>query len=312
MRTLVLILAIGFSSCSNISRGNEMNDKKLPNFNLEWNYSKPEETRVKFEKIYSEVEGEASLDYLLQLKTQIARTYGLQAKFEESHTILDAIERQLTSDTKVAHIRYLLERGRTFNSSDKKVEARELFYKAYEEGKAAKEYTYSVDAAHMVAIAMNDIDQKLEWNRKGLEEAKRSSDPKVNGWVGIFLNNMGWDLFQEKRYSEALEAFESCRDFYKNMENKKRLNVADWSIAKTYRMIGSIDESLKIQLRLIHDNNGDENGYGQEELGELYLLKGDVEKSKKYFGQAYEILSKDVWLVRNEKERLDRMKKLSE
>ena len=52
-------------------------------------------------------------------------------------------------------------------------------------------------------------------------------------------------------------------------------------------------------------------GYTQEELGELYLLKRNKAESKKYFSEAYQILSQDQWLQKNEAERLKRIKKLS-
>ncbi len=85
-----------------------------------------------------------------------------------------------------------------------------------------------------------------------------------------------------------------------------------WSIAKTYRYLGKHDEALEIQLDILKKDNGiDESGYTFEELGELYLLKGDADKAKDYFGKAYAILSKDTWLQKNEKDRLERLKRLS-
>ncbi len=61
----------------------------------------------------------------------------------------------------------------------------------------------------------------------------------------------------------------------------------------------------------IEDKNLQEDGYIYEELGENYLIKGNNEESKKNFAAAYEMLSKDKWLAEYEKERLERMKKLS-
>ena len=52
--------------------------------------------------------------------TQIARTEGLQREFEEAHAILDTVEAMLTDEMGVPRIRYLLERGRVYNSSNQR------------------------------------------------------------------------------------------------------------------------------------------------------------------------------------------------
>ncbi len=300
-------------SCASTTRESTVTEMNLPEINKLWDYSNPDLTRDKFEELLNEVSGRAPLDYILQVKTQIARTYSLSAKFKEAHAILDDVEPQLTDDISIAKVCYLLERGRTYNSSGEKSKATEFFVSAYNYGKEIKPYSYSVDAAHMVGISSESLEGKLEWNLKGLSEAQKSNDPNVRKWVGVFYNNMGWDLFEAKRYEEALKNFELCRDFYQEIDAKEQLNIARWSIAKTYRMLGRVEESLEIQLALLNGSNCvDESGYTYEELAELYLLKGQDSEAKIYFKKAYEILSKDVWLQKNESERLERLKKLSE
>lgn len=284
-----------------------------PNFDKEWNYSKPEETREKFLKILEESQGTAELDYVLQLKTQIARTFSLQLKIDRAHAVLDEVEGKLNETTKIANIRYHLERGRTFNSDGKKDKAKALFIDAYNASRAAGQDNFTIDAAHMVGIAAGSFDEKLQWNQKGLDAALESNNTKVKGWVGVFYNNMGWDLFEHKRYDEALVMFKKCWDFHLERESEKQAGIAKWSYAKTLRLLGKVDESLNLQRERLKEEGGtDSSGYISEELGELYLLKGAKEESAKYFAQAYEKLSQDAWLHKNEKERLDRIKQLSQ
>jgi len=64
-------------------------------------------------------------------------------------------------------------------------------------------------------------------------------------------------------------------------------------------------------LNDINEGRYEQDGYVYEELGELYLLKNETDKSKEYFSKAYEILSKDDWMMKNETSRIDRMFKLS-
>tara|TARA_B100000749_G_scaffold84052_1_gene63876 strand:- start:23716 stop:24639 length:924 start_codon:yes stop_codon:yes gene_type:complete len=299
------------TACARVKKEPTMTNN-LTGINQLWNFSNPEETRGKFEQLLVEQSETAPLDYILQIKTQIARTYSLTAKFEEAHSVLDEVEPQLSAETPVAKVRYLLERGRTFNSNNEKSKATELFVQAYNYGREVEAYIYSVDAAHMVGISSATLDDKLEWNQKGLEEAEKSNDQNVRRWIGVFYNNMGWDLFEAKHYTEALAKFELCRDFYQELEANDRLGIAKWSIAKTYRYLGRNSEALAIQMALLAEKDGtDESGYTYEELGELYLLKGETEKAKTYFSKAHEILSKDVWLEKNEPERLHRLLRLT-
>ena len=287
-------------------------ESNLPDYDSMWNYGNPSETREKFLMVLKETEGNADLSYTLQLKTQIARTYSLESKFDDAHKVLDEVQTQLNGDTPVAEVRYLLERGRTHNSANERQKAKALFEQSYHKSTEINSVNYAIDAAHMIAIAAETLEEKIEWSKKGIKEAEQSSDTSVKGWIGVFHNNMGWAFFEAKRYAEALEQFQTCWNFHQERQNKESLSIAKWSYAKTLRLLGKIDASLKIQLELLEETNGeDKSGYTYEELAELYLIKEAQEQSKMYFTKAYEILSKDVWLMKNEKARMDRMKELS-
>lgn len=288
--------------------------EELTSFDKLWNYNKPEETEKKFYEILPEIKNAGDKSLYLQLLTQIARTKGLQMKFDEAHKILDEVEAQLNGDYKLAELRYYLERGRAFNSSRQKEKARELFLKAFELGKEISEDNYTVDAAHMMAI-VEPPDEALKWNQSAVEIAEKSESKKAKNWLGSLYNNIGWTYFEKKDYDKALEVFIKCRSWHENNKPGMGLFIAKWSVAKTKRMLGKIKEALDMQLSLLEkmeEEYGGEDGYLYEELGECYLSLGKKNESKNYFSKAYELLSKDIWLAENEKERLDRIKKLSE
>lgn len=88
---------------------------QAPEFDELWDYNSPEETREKFANLLSEADLHSS--YHLQLLTQLARTYSLEGQFDEAHKLLDQVEPHLGPDQALAQVRYLLERGRSFNSS---------------------------------------------------------------------------------------------------------------------------------------------------------------------------------------------------
>src|SRR5262245_5154232 len=108
--------------------------KEPQDFDKLWNYNEPEQTADKFRALLSEAEKSGDQEYHLQLLTQLARTQSLQSKFAEAHEILGNVEKQLTPETPLAEVRYLLERGRTFNSAKKTDEASPLFSRAFELG----------------------------------------------------------------------------------------------------------------------------------------------------------------------------------
>jgi len=278
MKKVLFIVYLTLASCAYMKKGNTMKNLNT-DFDKKWNYSDPVATRASFQSYLNQSD---DLDYELQLKTQIARTYSLKAEFNEAHKLLDEVEATLSETTPIAKVRYLLERGRTYNSANEKTKAKEIFINAYEASKSLGLDKFAIDAAHMVAIAAKDLDQKLSWTEKGIKAAQATNDEKLKGWVGVFLNNSGWDLFEAKRLNEALNMFKRCEEFHKSAGNKKNQDIAQWSIAKTYRYLGELEKSLKIQESLLSENNGiDESGYTYEELAELYLLMEKKEKEGK-------------------------------
>src|SRR5690606_6124514 len=88
-------------------------DSAWMNFDSYWNYSQPAETAEKFRELLDQVPTKSS--YHIELLTQLARTQGLQRKFDEAHAILDEAETLLEeNDMERPRVRYLLERGRAF------------------------------------------------------------------------------------------------------------------------------------------------------------------------------------------------------
>ncbi|HMS64082.1 MAG TPA: tetratricopeptide repeat protein [Ignavibacteria bacterium] len=283
------------------------------NFDKLWNYNKPDETEKKFREILSEVKDSGNRSAYLQLQTQIARTLGLQMKFDEAHKLLDEVESELSKDEiTTARVRYLLERGRAFNSSKQKEKAKEFFLKAFELGLKSGEENYTVDAAHMMAIVESG-DESLKWNGKAIQQAEKSSDQNARKWLGSLYNNTGWTYFEMKDYEKALELFIKCREWHLESKNINGIFYSKWNVAKVLRMLGKIDEAMEIQNLLreeMETGKAEMDGYVYEELGECSLINGKDNEAKDYFGKAYDLLSKDIWMVEDEKERLQRIKEL--
>jgi tetratricopeptide (TPR) repeat protein len=285
--------------------------EQFPDFDKLWNFNNPSETEVKFRELLLSTEN--NNDYKCELLTQLARAEGLQRKFDSAHSTLDKAEKLLNLSVPRLQIRLFLERGRVFNSSGRKDKAVPFFLKAWETAKSAHEDFFAVDAAHMLGIATAP-DEQVEWNIIAMEYAENASEERAKGWLGALYNNLGWTYFDMKKYETALGLFEKGLEWRKERKQVQEIRIARWSIAKTKRMLGHIEEAIEIQfsLKKEYDEDSEKDGYVFEEIAECLLALSRQDEAKTYFKTAYEYLSKDEWLMENEKERMERLKQLGE
>lgn len=289
-----------------------MANSTLPSLNSMWDFSDPAGSEARFREQIPHAIAAGDTAYHINLLTQIARTYSLRFQFKAAHQILDEAESMLSEEWVEPRLRYLLERGRTYNTAKERSKALEMFHEALKLGMEHHQEYLAIDAAHMIAIAEEEPQAQIEWNLKAIALAEQATDPKARSWLGALLNNTGWALFRARNYEKALELFEKSVDYERNENHSQYERIQRWCVARTYRAMGRIDEALALQhqLEAEYDAGGlqDQNGYGFEELGELYLLKNQTETAKTYFKRAYQYLSQDLWFVNNEPERYNRLK----
>jgi tetratricopeptide (TPR) repeat protein len=172
---------------------------------------------------------------------------------------------------------------------------------------------YSIDALHMMGI-VEPPERQLEWSMRALSLAEGSGDERARKWRGALYNNIGWTFHDLGDYEKALEMFKRSLAFRIEMDDTAGMMIAGWTIARTERSLGQVEEALDLQLGLARDLEKyglPEDGYVYEEIAECLLLLDRKEESKEYFGRAYAILSKDDWMVANEPDRLARLNDLS-
>jgi hypothetical protein len=148
-----------------------------------WDYDHPAESEAAFRRSLESLDDHADLALRLELLTQIARALGLQRRFDEARATLDTVEARLDGATPRVRVRYLLERGRVYNSSRQPERAEPYFAEAWELASAADEDILAIDAAHMLAIIAPPA-ACLTWNQRALELAERSSAPRALHWRG--------------------------------------------------------------------------------------------------------------------------------
>lgn len=283
-------------------------------FDKLWNYDDPAATEQKFRELLPSAEKGKDTAYYLELLTQLARTQSLQRKFTEAHEILDKVMKKLKPEHIVPRIRFMLERGRTFNSSKEYEKARELFMGAYMQADKYGEDNLAIDAVHMLGI-VDKGDDSLKWNELAIKMAEETKDEKAKGWLGALYNNTGWTYHDMEEYDKALELFKRNVKWHTERKSGMQLYIAKWSVARCLRSLGRTEEALEMQLALRGKDDemyACEDGYNSEEIAECLYALGRADEAKPFFKRAYEQLSKDSWVQDNDKEKLERLKALGE
>lgn len=288
---------------------------ELPNYQQYWDFNNPENSELKFLEIMKKAKEVNNMAYYLEVKTQLARTYSLRLQIDKAREILNEVKDELKEEYHRARICYYLELGRSYNSNKEPVKACEFFEDAMKLATEYNEENLEIDAIHMLGIAAETPKEQIKWNKLAIQKVEKSENEQVKKWLGALLNNTAWSLHDLGNYEDALNLFQKDYELRKLQKDKETELIAKWNIGRTYRSLNQLEKALKIQLEVQaerKDNGLSVGGYNQEELGEIYLLLNDKQSSKKFFKNAYEILSKDDWISKYEEERLARIRQLSE
>ncbi len=285
---------------------------ELIDFRTLWDFSDLAASESKFRELLPQAESATHPSYLDELLTQIARAEGLQRMVDEAHRTLDRVKDQLDKKPPIVRIRYLLERGRVFNSSGKPEQAKQLFVDAWELAQKANEDGLAVDAAHMVAI-VEQGDESLKWTEIALEFAERSSSEAAQQWLGSLYNNVGWTYHDQGEFEKALDHFQRALVWRQQRDDAVATRIAKWSVARAMRSLNQVEEALAMQQELLAEweSGGGVDGFVFEELAECLFALERVHEARNYFQLAHAELVKDTWLAENEAPRLARLKELS-
>jgi tetratricopeptide (TPR) repeat protein len=242
-----------------------------------WDYRQPAVSEERFRAALASAEG----DEALALRTQIARTFSLRARYAEAHAELDAIETALGGANAEVKVRWRLEKGRTLRSSGQPALARPLFAEAFRIADAARLEALAADALHMQALAHDKLDERIEWNRRTIDYAQRASHPRARAWRAAALNNIGSDLRAAGRLDDSLMAFREALAAYEGIGRPRGIHIARWQVANVLRLKGDLDAALEIQVDLDRESAraGERDAHVCDELALLHEARGDAEQA---------------------------------
>ncbi len=270
MRRIVLALAFAVLFAAGTARA-------AVDVDALWNFNDAAASEARFREALATAQG----DDALILRTQIARTLGLRKRFDAAHRELDAIEPALAAAGVEPRVRAWLERGRTLRSSGKPAEGKPLFVRAFATADEAKLERLAADALHMIALVEPQLDERIAWNRRTADYARRAADPRAQGWQAAALNNIGSDLRDAKRLGESLAAFRDALAAHERDGRAANIRVARWQIANVLRLQGQRDEALALQLVLERDAaaTNEPDPYVYDELALLHAAAGDASRA---------------------------------
>jgi len=279
-----------------------------PSIHELWDFNDLEQTEQRFRQWIDKTSQVEPFHY--ELKTQLARTHSLRNRFEDSHAILDEVEPHIHISKKV-HVRYLLERGRTFRSAGNTKKALPLFEEVWKAGKEAKLDRLAIDALHMLAITTPEFADQVPWHLKALEVAENSTQKDAKSWVGVILNNLGWTYHDLHDYEKALDTFQKALTWREQEGKTDAIHKAKYAVANTLRHMNRYQEAIDMLKPMLQEqirlNRVD--GFIQEEIGECYLALDRTERAQPHFEMAYQLLKDVSWIT---PERLERIKQLAQ
>jgi tetratricopeptide (TPR) repeat protein len=276
-----------------------------------WDFDDPSASGARFRAAIDAADADGDAATADEARTQLARTLGLLARFEDGDQILDAVDAAHPAGDRV-RVRSLLERGRLRRSSGDVTSAVAPFEQAWTLARSLGEDGLAVDAAHMLAL-VDAAPGVTTWNERALELANTSTDPDARRWRGSLWNNIGWERFEAKDLDGALAAFETALEARREGGSAKETRIAEWCVARCLRELGRAREGLAIQERLAATaaaDGVDEDGYVSEEAGLCLLALGRADEARPHFRRAAELLGADAWLGEHEPERIARLREL--
>ena len=286
---------------------------ELPQLQELWSFGDPAASESRFREAVEKGRSAGDEAYVSEALTQLARSQGLQRRFEEALDTIGEASKLNGSGAGRVLVRIELETGRLFNSSGRNAQALVHFHRALRLAIDIDEEFLAVDAAHMIAIAEPSLEDQLKWNERALELAAAANDPRARSWKGSLLNNLGWTFFDKGDLEKAQRLFDEALEFRTDEGNPVKVRIAMWAVARTRRARGEVNQALGMQLALQEElrRSGADDGFVQEEIGECLLELGKGEEARPHFSAAFELLSRDPRVSADQPDRLVRLERLS-
>lgn len=218
---------------------------------------------------------------------QMARVNLIKNNKNIGREFLDQAFKRASDSDPMGWSRYLGVRGRFEWQDDDLPKARQTFDDMYVYCNTNALWSRAVDAAHMIAIVAETVEEQIEWGRRGIEAAESGG---VESWLGPLWNNLGATLYDDKQFEPALEAFIKAREYHWKYSGETAKLYADYHVGMTYRHMGQFEKSAEWIRPVLAwaERLGDHSAIGQacEELGEIAIAEGRRDEGLSYLNRS--------------------------
>lgn len=242
-----------------------------------------------YDKTYQKAREEFNRPVEVEALSQMARLNLISGHVEVGREFLEKARERVSDSEPLGWSRFLGVEGRfEWKTGDLKT-ARDTFEQMFEYCTQNSLWGRAVDAAHMVAIVAENIEDQIKWTYKGIEMAEAHGS---NQWLGPLWNNLGGVYYDNKQFDSALNCYLKARPYHWLYSGESSKLFADYHVGMTYRLTGQIDEAAKWLRPVLAwaERLGSHSAIGQaaEDLGEIEIAKGNKQSGLELLKRARE------------------------
>jgi len=235
-----------------------------------------EEAVVIYDKAYQKAREEFNRPVEVEALSQLARLNLISGNPEVGREWLEKARERASESEPLGWSRFLGVEGRFEWKAGNLPIARKTFEQMFGFCVENSLWGRAVDAAHMVAIVSESVEDQIKWSYKGIEMAEAHES---NQWLGPLWNNLGGIYYDNKQFDSCLNCYLKARQYHWQYSEESSKLFADYHIGMAYRMSGKFDEAAKWLRPVLAwaERLGNHSAIAQasEDLGEIEIAKGN-------------------------------------
>ena len=242
-----------------------------------------------YDKTYQKAREEFNKPVEVEALSQMARLSLIAGNVETGQDFLGQARERASDSEPLGWSRFLGVEGRFEWKAGNLKTAHNTFEQMFEFCIQHSLWGRAVDAAHMVAIVAEKIEDQIQWTHKGIEMAEAHGAPQ---WLGPLWNNLGGIYHDNKQFDSALSCYLKARIYHWQYSGETSKLFADYHVGMTYRLTGQFDEAAKWLRPVLAwaERIANHSAIGQccEDLGEIEIAQGNKSAGLELFKRARE------------------------
>jgi len=235
-------------------------------------------------------------DLALKLKVQISTAYNYCGDHPRAIALLQATARDLPDEKSGAVIHAAL--ARVYRSISESAIARDHSRRALELYREAGDWRGLAEAYFGIALA-DHLEGNNESTLKNLQQALQLiGDHPATFLLGKIYSNMAGACWHLKRPREGIEYLEKAIDYYEHSDHQMMAAAAYNNLGNNLILVGQWDraaDALNRAVSLITQIDGKDDRLSMpfDSLGELSMMRGDLDDAHDYSQRAVALSHKD-------------------